>query len=410
MATLVLTGVATPAPAIGSADPTPPKPTLERPSGPPSYVTPEMQETFKRQRPLARAADTLRGRIDTTEKSGFAGIELGDGEIVLRWKGRPTRRVREAVRSLRSPAPVRIAPAAFSRGDLKNAAARLWAASGVESGGPVHAVKMSFDGSGLEVAVEPRTTRRGIQSLPEVGVPVQVIEREPMKVDTRCDDTVAWWGGGAIRNAKFGTTNNCGGTGQGYHCTAGFGVKQGSATYLLTAGHCGAPGDTFTDPFGQTIGTVSRGGERQAHDLLLIETTAGGRIWDGTPGVDDYSKPVVGWDWTHGDQFLCMSGATSGAVCQYRVDGSFADICGYDIYGSYECYNDMISARASGANASAEGDSGGPVFELEPSDWSRVRAMGTVTGSVSYNSAEWLVFQDFGTATVDFPGLTVITG
>ncbi|MFF0772172.1 hypothetical protein ACFYUK_25020 [Nonomuraea wenchangensis] len=407
--------IAAPVPAIGAIQQdtpapseTPPKPVSEPPPGPPSYVTPEMQRNLT-QRSLAMAADELRDQIDVTEKGGFAGIQLGDGEVILWWKGAPTRQVREAVRQVRPRAKVRIAQAAFSAGELEKASARLWAASGVPNGGKVHAVKMPFDGSGLQAAVEPQTTERALKSLPDVGVPVQVVEREPLETTSRCDDTAAWWGGAAIRNTKFGGSS-CGNTGRAYNCTAGFGVRQGSNTYLLTAGHCGAPGDSFEDPFGQHIGVVPAGGERAAHDLLLIGTTAGGRIWDGTPGVNDFSKPVIGWGWTYGGQWLCMSGATSGAVCEYRVDGKLTSVCGRDIYGSSECWSDLISAQSSREDGALPGDSGGPVFELDASDWSRVRAMGTVTGHYWELWNDWLVFQDFGTAQLDFPGLTVITG
>ncbi|MDP9867827.1 MULTISPECIES: hypothetical protein [Streptosporangium] len=52
-------------------------------------------------------------------------------------------------------------------------------AAGVEQGGRIHAVKTMFDGSGLEAAVRPGQALLG--PLPETGVPVTVVEHEPVR-------------------------------------------------------------------------------------------------------------------------------------------------------------------------------------------------------------------------------------
>ena len=76
-------------------------------------------------------------------------------------------------------------------------------------------------------------------------------------------------------------------------------------------------------------------------------------------------------------------------------------LCDYDSDNDYVCATDLILARTTRNPAAAYGDSGGPVFAL---DGSRVRAVGTITGSVGAN----LYFQDFGTAWRDF-GITPMT-
>ncbi|OPG01564.1 hypothetical protein [Microbispora sp. GKU 823] len=117
--------------------------------------------------------------------------------------------------------------------------------------------------------------------------------------------------------------------------------------------------------------------------------------------------------WTYKGQSLCVSGATSGATCGHVVDGKYTEICGEDIYGNNECYDDMISAKRP-LGSTAGGDSGAPVFELT-GDSSVARAMGSHTGSIRTTSifgskSEWTIFQDFGTATRDFPGLEPYLG
>ncbi|MBB4913441.1 hypothetical protein [Streptosporangium saharense] len=47
---------------------------------------------------------------------------------------------------------------------------------------------------------------------------------------------------------------------------------------------------------------------------------------------------------------------------------------------------------------STTGPRGGPVFNLENGS-SATRAIGTITGYGYGGSTEWLIFQDFGTAT-----------
>ncbi|MGC5010748.1 hypothetical protein ACLQ2R_08295 [Streptosporangium sp. DT93] len=172
-------------------------------------------------------------------------------------------------------APVELRQADHSEKELKVAAKKLTASAGVTADGPVHAVKMPFDGSGLVAAVDPEeSSRASARSLvPEdIGVPVDVVSAPRTKLSSRCDDSPPWYGGVAIRNTKFHTLQ-CGSTGGAYNCTAGFSVRHGNVTYMLTAGHCGANGDIFTDSMGQTIGTGYL--EHTAHDLMLIYAPGG---------------------------------------------------------------------------------------------------------------------------------------
>ncbi|MCC5578812.1 hypothetical protein IMZ11_24605 [Microtetraspora sp. AC03309] len=245
-------------------------------------------------------------------------------------------------------------------------------------------------------------------------MPVAVVEHEPVRATSRCDDGSPWSGGAAIRNHTSGGRGLCGPSGTSvYDCTAGFGTHIGSVKYLLTAGHCGSVGDTFTDGGGTVIGQASN--KHAEHDLLLIPTDAQSRIWDGIPGVSDFTKPVVGWGWTFPGQSLCYSGAMRGANCGYTVaDGEYTKLCGED-----SCWTDLIAAKRRSQNVTTAkqvpwsgGDSGAPVFSLT-NDSAWVQAAGTLTGVFTTsdwlgNRSEWIVFQDFGTATRDWPGLDTI--
>ncbi|MEW9552603.1 hypothetical protein [Nonomuraea sp. NPDC050783] len=380
------------------------------------YLTSGVQAGIQRQDVLVAAADQIRAVV--VEGDGYAGIELAGDRVVLWWKGELPEPVRAAVRQAGETAPVEVRPARHSERELREASERLWSVAGVQRGGRVHAVRLPFDGSGLAAAVEEEDAAAVRQSLPDVGVPVEVIAQEPMRLQSRCDDDIPWYGGLAIRNDTFVGGGACGGdANRSYHCTGGYPVYLDSARYLLTAGHCGAPGDWFSDGAGQSIGIAER--ENVAHDLLLIRMTGlvstgkgNGRIWDGVPGVNDFTKPVAGWGFTYKNQSLCVSGATSGASCNHVVDYKYGEICGKDIYGNSECYTNMVSAKRP-LGSTTNGDSGGPVFELTGAG-SQVRAMGSCTGRILktslFSKSEWTLFQEFATAVRDFPGLEPALG
>ncbi|MGV9771213.1 hypothetical protein [Streptosporangium sp. NPDC003464] len=87
-------------------------------------------------------------------------------------------------------------------------------------------------------------------------------------------------------------------------------------------------------------------------------------------------------------------------------DGAYTQLRGNDIYGRHECYFDPLSAR--GRRSSRGGDIGGPVFQTTNGNVS-VLAVGTETGVHHGSGLEELIFQDYGTATRDRPGLTPLT-
>ena len=154
-------------------------------------------------------------------------------------------------------------------------------------------------------------------------------------------------------------------------CSTGFAIAIGGVSKMLSAGHCGANGGSAYDGGGQYMGTIS--GDTNAYDTLYINTSSAGRIYDGGVGTGEFSKPVVGASHSYVGDWLCTSGAYSGARCNEQVIAVNVTIwVGYYIYG-------MVRAeQVNHTNAVGNGDSGGPVFSLS-ADPNKVIAKGTVS-------------------------------
>jgi streptogrisin D len=337
--------------------------------------------------PLQQAASRIRNAVEGGDDAGYAGIELAQGRVVLWWKGALSPSMAVVVSEANRIAPVEVRPAVHSRAELRAASDSLLPMMRLEAASGVHAVLMPADGHGLIVNTDgdPQATALG---MPAVAVPYTVAQAPRLRLQSRTSDSPAWWGGAMIVNDDNGAW-----------CTSGFGVSKGSTHYLLTAGHCGRPGGGWWNgDVSWFIGKATL--ENVGHDLLLIESSAGNRVYDGVAG-SNVSKGVAGWDWVHSGESLCVSGV-SGVICGLTVTNNFTfAMCGTDPYGHNECYSDLIVARP-GIRLTADGDSGGPYFSLASNG--RVTAKGTHTGL----SGGLEVFQDFGTATRDF-GITVLT-
>nr|CTQ90521.1 putative protease B [Kibdelosporangium sp. MJ126-NF4] len=332
--------------------------------------------------PLKRAASLIRWEVERGGHTGFAGIELADREVVLWWKGAPPAAVRRAVRQVESTAAVRVAAARHSRAELKAAAARIRGSLDVRPGQPVHTIKLAADGSGLRVSAESQASAsRAEAAFADAGVPVELVtEAAPVPV-SRADDWAPWSGGADNINPSAGS-----------RCTSGFGVRNGANTrFILTAAHCGQPGNRINDGRGEFIGNV--GPHHGTHDIALIQTSnVDDQIYVG--GLDSNATRVVdGWDWVFTGELLCQSGGSSardvgGPVCGLRVT-KFNNDAG-----------DAVEAeQVNGQQSVRPGDSGGPVYGNAASGG--VIAKGI--NSYYYPSNNKVFgFQDFGTATRDF--------
>jgi streptogrisin D len=347
------------------------------------------------------AANLIRWAVERGDGAGFTATALADSGVILWWKGALPEDIRQAVEEARRIAPVTVRSAAHSLAELEDASAKLIPYLEAHPDGAFHGVEIPADGSGLVMSADAAKVKTvqlaadRLAEVPSVGIPLTTVVRPRPRFRGRLNDSPPWYGGARMYNmdsARF----------RPYMCSTGFGVRDGSGRqYILTATHCATPPDRILDGARQSLGTASR--QNWQHDVLLIHVSfAGGRIFDGGVGTGEFTKGFSGWNWTHVGDYLCQSPSVTGVLCGIRVTDRLANtLCDYDSDNDYVCATDLILARTTRNPAAAYGDSGGPVFAL---DGSRVRAVGTITGSVGAN----LYFQDFGTAWRDF-GITPMT-
>ncbi|WP_161952588.1 trypsin-like serine protease [Actinoplanes sp. TFC3] len=273
-------------------------------------------------------------------------------------------------------APVKVRPADYSLQELRAAAVRVRKAQPA-----LDSVKFKADGSGLIAGTSAKTTAL---TKSNAGVPVTVVQEARLQPVSRDDDWPAWKGG-----ATFVDTN------QGTACTTGFGVRNGGASYILTAAHCGQVGDRIVDPTGEFIGNV--GPRNQAHDVELVPTSSvDGYVYIGTP-TDNVVGLVEGWGWTFTGEYLCQSGVTSSRELGRPV-------CNLKVLFYYDDEQDLVEAeQTEGQTAARPGDSGGPIYSVSGSG--KLIAKGTTTRVAGAR----LGFQDYGTAWRDFGGITPAT-
>ncbi|WP_189081571.1 hypothetical protein, partial [Mangrovihabitans endophyticus] len=367
------------------------------------------QARIDQQRPLVAAASKIRWEIERHPYAGYTGIELEDAQVALWWKGALPPRMATVVRAASAIAPVRVRAAAHSLAELRAAAARVR-----EAQPQVDSIKFQVDGSGLVVGTH--TDKAGAADKAGAGkagaaeaasgtaasgtagsalsasalsasagaVPVTVVREDPMRPVSRDDDWAPWKGGATIVDATRSTA-----------CTAGFGVRSGGASYILTAGHCGQVGDRIQDARGEFIGNV--GPRQQAHDVELIPTSSvDGYVYIGTP-TDNVVGLVQGWDWTFVGELLCQSGVTSSRELGRPV-------CNLKVLFYYDDEEDLVEAeQTEGQTAARPGDSGGPIYSVAASG--KLIAKGTTTRVAGAR----IGFQDYGTAWRDFGGITPAT-
>jgi len=355
-----------------------PKPGTTADADPFGYVPPEVRQKMAAQEPARTAASQIRWAVQNSGATGFSGIELDGGAVVLWFKGDLPESVRAAVESARADAPVQVRAARHSKAELEVASRQIAEGLRKQPGGPLHGVAIAMDGSGLVVAADRAMTRQAA-GLPDVGVPVEVRAQDRPQLLARHNDVAPYWGGARVRNM-----DNYG------QCTSGFGVVDYNfgTEYLLTAGHCGRYGNGWWNGDGtRRIGNTAN--DLYLYDLLLIQTDAGNRIFDGGVGSGEFSKGVAFWDWVFGGEWVCTSGSFTGALCNHVVNGFYYTQCYLDIYGEYQCYEGLVrSSQHDGLTAGQPGDSGGPVFGLTGN---RVVAKGTITGGYG-NVLFWAEF------------------
>jgi hypothetical protein len=292
--------------------------------------------------------------------------------------------VQSAVDRAAKDVAVELRSARHSLAQLTHAADAAKRGMHKDAHGAPFTVLIPSDGDALGVEVEGDVTkaRAAVRS---VGVPVEVSYSKNARPAGRYDDTAPFYGGGRILNAYNGAG-----------CTAGFAVTNGYSNFLITAGHCGHPGGAwYNGNWALNIGTANT--ENVYDDLLLIPTNSSGRIFDGASGNAYSTRWISGFDRVYPNEWMCVSGATTGNVCSIQADTTQVySYCGTDAYGNWECYGDMFRGWSrSGAVAVQPGDSGGPVYSVSGSNGI---AKGIISGQG--NGGTKVIFQDFWTANV----------
>lgn len=298
--------------------------------------------------------DAVADRVSGLRDSGLGGVEVSAETRQLRvhWKGAVPAELRKLGSSMPSGTTMSIRPAAHSLGELAAAATRISELTDVASVSP------AADGSRVEVSLnrkratsDSQTKVRGKAGAVAVGF---LAQSEPALAYSRGNDSPPYWGGARWNG-----------------CSTGFAIWVGGASKMLSAGHCAANGSAAYDGGGDYMGTVS--GDSDAYDRLYINTSSAGRIYDGGVGSGEFSKPVTGAAHSYVGDWLCDSGAYSGARCGIQVKA-----VNVTIYVGYYIYQTVRAEKVDLTAAIGNGDSGGPVFSLS-ADPNRVIAKGTNT-------------------------------
>ncbi|QFZ21039.1 trypsin-like serine protease [Saccharothrix syringae] len=369
-----------------NADPPKPDSTADAPW---DHLQPDQRARVRAQDRARTAADVIRRAADRGGAEGLTDIGLDEGSVRLRYRGELPPALRSAVESARATAPVEVLPAEHTLAELRAASDRVVGYLRAHPGGPAHRVSVRPDGSGLLVGVDA-TAARDATALPDVGVPVEVVAQDRVRPRGRNNDTSPFYGGGVLSNDAWRT------------CTAGFGVRdRDNREYVLTAGHCGYPGQRwYNGTHGQVVGVVSH--EDVGQDLMMIPTNTDPWLFTGV-GASTAIGHVIGWQGVYTGEELCSSGAGTTWLCGHVVvDAGNSSYCGYDMYGNWECYSGLVLSRQEdGAQAARDGDSGGPVVLPTASG---IVAKGVISGA----GGNQLLWQDFATAARIW-GVDVVT-
>jgi hypothetical protein len=340
------------------------------------------QEVWSMQERLNSAADEISSAARAAGGDGLAGIVADPEERAVRlyWHGAMPDAVEVTVAE--ADVPVRTFAARYGAEELAAQARRL--VEDGDTGSPrITSAAPMFDGSGIEItvdgpaaagyrhpAVQALTTRNG------AGPRVQVRSAPALDQTSRWNDNVPFYGGAAIQFSS------------GSGCSTGFAVRRLTLGFiphsygLLTAGHCGSTGDRAVNGNNISMGLVTD--DYDSRDIMIVGNVldlplVGGRMYDGGVHTGEFTKPVKGTMSSHVGNFVCTSGAYSGARCNIKV--THVNQAATNERGQV-VWPLVRAAEQSGQNAAGEGDSGGPVFGLSGSQNENVIAAGTIVGGM----------------------------
>ncbi len=348
------------------------------------------------QRPLVAGAEAVEDAAALVGRAGFAGVtlEVEACKIHVYWDGPLPSLVTAVVEELRETMGVDVhTEDRFTHAELSAVAAELidYPYRGSQAGVRVTAVSVRPEGTHVDVSVwplspvppaDPELAAAQAQQLwRSAGLPVVVEAEPPSPVASRWDDRSPWIAGARHHTAPAGRL-----------CSTGWPLGQDSGSrFILVAAHCALA--AYGTPVGTGTRVIGRiWGRDTSLDAALVEVTNPDRVsprtWDGgvhdvvAPiGVNDdpeFTKEIEDWDGTFDGQWLCTSGAFTGAHCDIKViepDVSYWN-------GSFTVRKSATAKQVNGLVAMGAGDSGGPVFSLTDGD-TRVVAVGMIAAGRS---------------------------
>lgn len=320
-------------------------------------------------------------RLKASGESGYAGSRrLDDGTYELFWKQPIQPGVTGALDAVKKE--VKLTPVGVSQAERFRAGESLFAEARSGAIPKVQVVSALADHSGLLVEVEPEVFAKydpsalAVTYSQLVGLPVEVREGEHLVLASgRQDDSTPYNGGGMIRNASTGN-----------FCSLGFGAVNSSGYgRMLSAAHCDESGGNVAWKNGN-LEALSTGGTavsiKSLNDTMIIDPIGGsagwvfGGKWNEPFGTARYDFQVARDLNSSAGISVCTSGANSGEHCGLIVSNiGSGGIAQFDCNGG-DCFG-WRARHPSGTLAVAQGDSGGPVYQMRSDG--RVNGLGIVT-------------------------------
>ncbi|GAA2357500.1 hypothetical protein Cme02nite_51140 [Catellatospora methionotrophica] len=335
-------------------------------------------EVMRRQEPLLDAGLA----ISELDDGGLGGLRLDVPKNTLHvwWRGDVPAKVKDAIERFRAADGIRIevGESRYSQRELLKATEGLSRRSGDLP--ELVGVAPAVEGSGLAVYVNPQIlVTITLEMLPPGST---ITEMPVVQQVSRGFDIAPWWAGSVAQPVNGGPV-----------CSTGFAVEKRflgipTESGVIVAEHC-APGGgvAFDSGSGIRIGTAGAPSTLPKTDSLYVRAPGGSaaRIYDGGVGVGEFSKPVVGVTGNLPGQYVCTSGAATGAHCDVVINlTNFEHV----LAPSGIVVRSSLATQQQGRPAVGLGDSGGPVFVVTAADPGKVKAAGMINGGVLQTNCE----------------------
>lgn len=328
-------------------------------------------EVMRRQEPLLEAGMII-SELDDGNLGGVK-LDVPENTLYVWWRGDVPPEVKEQIERLRDAEGIRVVlgESRYSQQQLIAYTSEL--TNRFKEFPELVGAAPAVAGTGLVVYVNPFIfVTLTLDMLP----PGSTIEELPVVQQvSRGFDIAPWWAGSVAQPVNGGPA-----------CSTGFSVERRFLgipveSGVIVAEHC-APGGrvAFDSGGGRRIGTAEATSFLPKTDSLYVPATSSGpRIYDGGVGVGEFTKPVVGVIGNLPGQFVCTSGAATGAHCNVVIDlTNFEHV----LTPSGIVVRSSLATQIDGGVAVGLGDSGGPVFTLTAADLGKVKATGMINGGI----------------------------